>query len=67
MSRGTIEHALFLPSARPIFWGPPNNPRLSNLWEICLNPMRDVALQAIDAIILSYCDRSKHRGGSDNS
>ena len=26
--RGTIELALFLPIARPTFWGTPNNPRL---------------------------------------
>ena len=34
-----------------------------------LNPLRDVALQTIglDASILRYRDRSKHRGGRDNN
>jgi hypothetical protein len=68
--RGTIKLALFLPSARPTFWGTPNNPRLpKKLGAVRLNPLRDVALQTIglDASILRYRDRSKHRGGHNNS
>ena len=68
--RGTIKLALFLPSARPTFWGTPNNPRLpKKMGAVRLNPLRDVALQTIglDASILRYRDRSKHRGGHNNS
>jgi hypothetical protein len=67
--RETI-NALFLPSARPTFWGTPNNPRLpKKMGAVRLNPLRDVALQTIglDASILRYRDRSKHRGGHNNS
>ena len=43
--RGTIKLALFLPSARPTFWGTPNNPRLpKKMGAVRLNPLRDVAL-----------------------
>ena len=68
--RGTIKLALFLPSARPTFWGTPNNPRLpKKMGAVRLNPLHDVALQTIglDASILRYRDRSKHRGGHNNS
>ena len=67
--RETI-NALFLPSARPTFWGTPNNPRLpKKRGAVRLNLLRDVALQTIglDASILRYRDRSKHRGGHNNS
>ena len=67
--RETIK-PLFLPSARPTLWGTPNNPRFpKNIGAVRLNPLRDVALQTIglDASILRYRDRSKHRGGRDNN
>jgi len=67
--RETI-NALFLPSARPTFWGTPNNPRLpKKRGAVRLNLLRDVALQTIglDTSILRYRDRSKHRGGHNNS
>jgi hypothetical protein len=67
--RETI-NALFLPSARPTFWGTPNNPRLpKKRGAVRLNLLRDVALQTIglDASILRYRDRSKHHGGRDNN
>ena len=57
--RGTIKLALFLPGARPTFWGTPNNPRLpKKMGAVRLNPLRDVALQTIglDASILRYRD-----------
>ena len=67
--RGTIEHALFLPSGRPNLWGTPDNPRLPGVRAVWLNTIRDVTFQAIgsDSAILSYRDRSKHRSGRDNS
>jgi len=67
--RGTIEHALFLPSGRPNLWGTPDNPRLPGVRAVWLNTIRDVTFQAIgsDSAILSYRDRSKHRSRRDNS
>jgi hypothetical protein len=45
--RGTIKHALFLPSARRNFRGTPNGPGLCRVRAVWLNATRDVALQAI--------------------
>ena len=66
--RGTIEHALFLPSARSNLWGTPNSPGLRRVRAVRLNAIRDVALEVIgsDSGVLGYRGRSKHRGGRDN-
>lgn len=67
--RGTIEHALFLPSARRNFWSTPNSLGLRRVRAVWLNAIRDVALQAIrsDSGVLGYRGRSKQGGGRDNS